>query len=334
MKKNGFIATSILYSFFLVFVTLFVALIANYLHNRVLISKIDEAARETLLGINNTKLTDLEVGDRIKFAHDVQDHILNPDATWTVAYIETSGNNKKYYFISDLTAQNMDIYYKLPSDKIIKYHTMSLEIYNQLKADVVNNQDAYSRAMLYDGFNLNIPTSSFLSAVRNSNINEDIKKSIFNAGGSFVVYIDGTIPGYEQNAYYELRGYNFSLGSQQLGIIPAYCGGSFANGNVNYNTNNKFGYISVMRESAVNNEYVDYCCYASPIAYSHNSNQHVVTINESRDNDKLIASHTSNYNYRLVADITLNVNNENTYIIGGRGTLMDPYLFTNGVKQS
>ncbi len=36
MKKNGFIATSILYTFFLVFLSLFVALIANYLHNRML----------------------------------------------------------------------------------------------------------------------------------------------------------------------------------------------------------------------------------------------------------------------------------------------------------
>jgi len=49
MKRNGFIATSILYSFFLIFITLFVALITNYLHNQVLISALDEASCDILM---------------------------------------------------------------------------------------------------------------------------------------------------------------------------------------------------------------------------------------------------------------------------------------------
>ena len=102
MKKNGFIATSILYTFFLVFLSLFVALIANYLHNRILLAKIDEKSREILYGINNTKLSDLEVGDHIKFKSD--DNLLNSDATWIVVAVENVGSNKKYHFLSDLNA--------------------------------------------------------------------------------------------------------------------------------------------------------------------------------------------------------------------------------------
>ena len=50
MKRDGFIASSILYSFFLVFITLFIALIINYIHNQVLINTLDEASWEMLLG--------------------------------------------------------------------------------------------------------------------------------------------------------------------------------------------------------------------------------------------------------------------------------------------
>ena len=51
MKKNGFIATSILYSIFLVFLTLFLALILAYLHNQILLQKINDAAKSNLLKI-------------------------------------------------------------------------------------------------------------------------------------------------------------------------------------------------------------------------------------------------------------------------------------------
>lgn len=333
MKKNGFIATSILYSFFLVFITLFVALVANYLHNRILLSQIDEAARETLYSINNLKLTDLVVGEHIKFATDSTELILNPDATWTVAHIETNGDNKTYYFISDLTAQNMDVYYKLPTDKITKFHPMTVDLYNKLKSS-----GAYSNAMLYDGFDINIPTTSFLSTIRNSNINAETKKKILNAGGSYIVYSDSSDMGYEKDAYYELRAYSFSslnsIGEAQAKIIiPNYCGGSFDGTQAVYNTSNTFGYISV-EENKDEKKYVDFCYYASPIAYTHNSNENVVSVTESKESDKIISTYNSTYNYRLVADITLNVNSTNTYIIGGRGTYLDPYLFTNGVKQS
>ena len=57
MKKDGFIATSVLYSFFLIFITLFVALIMNYLHNQVLIKKID--SEEFRKGIDGCKKLEL-----------------------------------------------------------------------------------------------------------------------------------------------------------------------------------------------------------------------------------------------------------------------------------
>ena len=63
MKRNGFIATSILYSFFLVFITLFVSLVANYIHNQVLIRRQNEEARAKLAQINNMDISQISVGN-------------------------------------------------------------------------------------------------------------------------------------------------------------------------------------------------------------------------------------------------------------------------------
>ena len=33
-----------------------------------------------------------------------------------------------------------------------------------------------------------------------------------------------------------------------------------------------------------------------------------------------------------MADVTLDVNSENTYVAGGKGTKVDPYIISDGVK--
>ncbi len=64
-KKNGFIATSLIYSFFLVFITLFLTIIADYLQNKVLLNTIESDIKED---INKKKgIKDFLVGDLITF---------------------------------------------------------------------------------------------------------------------------------------------------------------------------------------------------------------------------------------------------------------------------
>lgn len=45
-RKTGFIATSLLYSFFLVFVTLFIGVITVYLQNRVYLNKFEDSSKK------------------------------------------------------------------------------------------------------------------------------------------------------------------------------------------------------------------------------------------------------------------------------------------------
>lgn len=62
-KKNGFIATSLIYSFFLIFITLFLTIIADFLQNKVLLNTIENDIKEE---INNSKyITDFIDGSDI-----------------------------------------------------------------------------------------------------------------------------------------------------------------------------------------------------------------------------------------------------------------------------
>ena len=64
-KKNGFIATSLIYSFFLVFITQFLTIIADYLQNKVLLNTIENDIKEDLNGTKN--IADFNTGDIIVF---------------------------------------------------------------------------------------------------------------------------------------------------------------------------------------------------------------------------------------------------------------------------
>lgn len=65
MNNKGFIATSLIYSFFLIFVTLFLGIIADYLQDKVLLNTIEKGIKEDL---NSTMgIQDFEVGDVLMF---------------------------------------------------------------------------------------------------------------------------------------------------------------------------------------------------------------------------------------------------------------------------
>lgn len=326
MKKNGFIATSVLYSFFLVFITLFIALVMNYLHNQVLIKSIDNAAWETLFGINNTKISDLKVGDYLKFKMTSGQTFLNEDARWIVAYIEEEGDNKTYYFLSDITVHNPNIYYLLKYDQIEKWHPASIDVFNEL-----NSYNAYTNAFLYKGMTVDIPSLTFIENIRSQDIPNIKKEAIFVGDGGFVVYIDKNNTEYTHQKYYEYRTYLFSASNQS--IVNDYCHATANGMDVTYDDNNTFGYVHVMDESLTNETYVDYCYYASPSEYTHDSKDNIVNFDESKENGDLIESTNSMYYmFRLVAKVTTNENDENSYIAGGRGTSLDPYLVIDGGK--
>lgn len=330
MKKNGFIATSVLYTFFLIFLTLFVSLIANYIHNRILLAKIDDTSKEILYKINNTRLSDLTVGQHIKFAAD--DNFLNSDATWIVAKIDNANSSsKKYYFISDLTAAKIDVSYKLEGEKVKKIHPLSISLY-----EVLQQHNEYNNALKHTGtspYNVHLVTSSFLQGIRNSNIDPLIMSQILNPGGSYLLYIDNDIDGYEKENYYEIKRYNFTSSSQN-NLLSSYCGGTFDGSTPKYNANNVFGYMNVDNEALdVAVKYISYCYYSSPTPYTHSFTDQVVGYDENKQSDILSTKSSNVYGLRLVAERTVSTSDQNTYIAGGKGTALDPYIYTDGRKQ-
>ncbi len=69
MNNKGFIATSLIYSFFLIFITLFLTIIADYLQNKVLLNTIEKGIKED---INSTiGIQDFEVGDKLYFVENI-----------------------------------------------------------------------------------------------------------------------------------------------------------------------------------------------------------------------------------------------------------------------
>lgn len=69
MNNKGFIATSLIYSFFLIFVTLFLGIIADYLQDKVLLNTIEKGIKEDLN--SSMGIQDFEVGDVLSFIGDI-----------------------------------------------------------------------------------------------------------------------------------------------------------------------------------------------------------------------------------------------------------------------
>lgn len=363
MKKNGFIATSILYSFFLVFITLFVALITNYLQNRVLLEAVDDLAREKVYSINNLKLTDVQIGDSIRFSNipapasgAVYSYALNDGANWIVGDIVTSGTRKTYYLLSDFTAQNTVVTRKIDKDPVALRHAVTIDVMKFLSE--TNAGDGYKNDINFyvkgrtnglftstSDFMVYIPKASVLAKIRNSAISEDMKNSILGVNGDYAVYIDGSYGGFTNGQYALLRRYNFAMGAAQASLVNNYCHATYNEStqqlsytSPNASGNNGFGYTHVVDESVNKSgslkSYVDYCLYASPTVYNHYASEKVVEVNESGKDLIEETFRATTYQYRLMMQITVDSNSEYIYLSGGRGTSIDPYLMTTGVKQS
>jgi len=87
MNNKGFIATSLIYSFFLIFITLFLTIIADYLQNKVLLNTIELGIKDT---INKTKtIEDFDVGDSLDFGIDatINEKNVSNGSSWVIASI-------------------------------------------------------------------------------------------------------------------------------------------------------------------------------------------------------------------------------------------------------
>lgn len=85
MNNKGFIATSLIYSFFLIFITLFLTIIADYLQNKVLLNTIENGIKDN---INNTKsIEDFDVGDIINNVSGSEIYGLPNNSYWVIASI-------------------------------------------------------------------------------------------------------------------------------------------------------------------------------------------------------------------------------------------------------
>lgn len=386
MKKNGFIATSLLYAFFLVFISLFIVLLLNYLHNRLLIQKIDDNAKVVLSGINNTKLTDLKVGDYVvwKNLQDTRpDNPLSEKGKWQVA----KKNGNTFVLLSDLAAASPSVKVLLDNDlgSIPKKHPMGIQVFYEMNNPTKRNTSYGNKVSYYNsslkyknypanGLRVEIVKASTLASIRNDiTMDEYTKRELFDMNGSYVINMD--VPSYSSagyktsfpyqtvvtGVYYLYKAYTFdnyrktgdtSLLSKKA-LLESYCGASFdTNTNsVNYSytsggtvRSNPFGYVDITDDSAKDDEghilhtkYLDFCYFASPVAYNHRTNDLIVIENEQVDGNGDLLQTTTSSVYRLRFEMTLNLNGANQnqlYIAGGKGIANDPYIIDNGVQQS
>ena len=121
MNKKGFIATSLIYSFFLIFITLFLTIIADYLQNKVLLNTIENGIKEDInkgMGISSFKQGDILAfqGNNfgtVKFSDDIR-------RDGTVIYTIYNIEDNCIYFneskTSSICLKNDEVLTKEPSD--------------------------------------------------------------------------------------------------------------------------------------------------------------------------------------------------------------------------
>ena len=364
MKKNGFIATSLLYAFFLVFISLFIVLLLNFMHNKLLVQKIDDNAKKTLSSINNLQLTDLNVGDYVKFKNETPvtgtAMPLSEEGTWIVA----KKDNGNITLVSDLKAYKFKVNAALSTDNNIpRSHPMSISVFNEINDMTNPDMDLYRKSLMfknYDSMSISIIDTKLLNELRNTEMDQNIKRALFNMNGSYVVlnseYGDPYVNTYEypegnMSAYYLYNAYSFSneLNNDSTNLerlLNEYCNASSFdkdNKTISYSANNFFGYVDITSGSdkdssgnIIENNYIDFCYYSSPVNYSHTAADLIVSDNITDQNDLITSIKSSNNTLRFRMDMEVHKDDQAhpIYIAGGKGISTDPYIVVDGVKQS
>lgn len=97
MNNKGFIATSLIYSFFLIFVTLFLGIIADYLQDKVLLNTIEKGIKEDLN--SSMGIQDFEVGDELIFNDGIS--LTNATGICNITDIKYKNSNGKDLIICE-----------------------------------------------------------------------------------------------------------------------------------------------------------------------------------------------------------------------------------------
>ena len=105
MNNKGFIATSLIYSFFLIFITLFLTIIADYLQNKVLLNTIEKGIKDD---INSTMgIQDFEVGSLIGLSTDTCD--ITTAKLYVISKVDYNNNTIILYSLDTTTDESNDI---------------------------------------------------------------------------------------------------------------------------------------------------------------------------------------------------------------------------------
>ena len=105
-NKKGFIATSVLYSFFLVFLTMFLGIIYEYMNNKNNLSYIEASIKREL---NNTlSINDFRVNDNIYFTTNISSGISCYNATFRNSSYQVSGESIECSNITSSSIEKID----------------------------------------------------------------------------------------------------------------------------------------------------------------------------------------------------------------------------------
>lgn len=105
MNNKGFIATSLIYSFFLIFITLFLTIIADYLQNKVLLNTIEKGIKDD---INSTMgIQDFEVGSFIGITVSCDN--VNGAELYVISKVDYNNNEIILYSLDTTTDESNDI---------------------------------------------------------------------------------------------------------------------------------------------------------------------------------------------------------------------------------
>lgn len=169
MNKNGFIATSLIYSFFLIFVTLFLAIIADYLQNKVLLNTIEKGIKDEL---NSTmSIEDFEVGDMISFDDDEDDKVSY--MPWIIVKVDY--NNKKLVLYSyELTDSK---------DELISFPNCSTDFPSSPQTNFFSD---LSDSNLENDIEIGYRNATYLNKILYNYSNMDTKKK-YNIGENNVI---------------------------------------------------------------------------------------------------------------------------------------------------
>ena len=108
MNNKGFIATSLIYSFFLIFITLFLTIIADYLQNKVLLNTIEKGIKDDIK--STMGIQDFEVGSFIGLSTDTCD--ITTAKLYVISKVDYN-NNKIILYSLDKTDSNANANYIL-----------------------------------------------------------------------------------------------------------------------------------------------------------------------------------------------------------------------------